>query len=188
MDTGANALQALGRNDNGWDQGQLFYLPNATWLSPYGWAQRMIGDAAASVESRPKALPRLSYVSRRAPATLATSNGSPPPTRCTCSSQRRESGSVGGGAGARAGQLHRSRGGAGLSRAGAAPPLRRAAGVTLQRCCNSSADHYSDAAHDSETTPNLDASGTSERSAKLRNLRLRPHPVPSSHNATMNMF
>jgi len=44
IDTGANCIQALGRNDNSWDQGQVFYLPNMTWLSPYGWSQVMISS------------------------------------------------------------------------------------------------------------------------------------------------
>jgi len=42
IDSSANCLQALGHNDNQWDQGQVFYLPNMTWFSPYGWSQTMI--------------------------------------------------------------------------------------------------------------------------------------------------
>ena len=37
----ANALQAYAQNDNGWDQGQVFYTPDKAWLQPCGWAQRM---------------------------------------------------------------------------------------------------------------------------------------------------
>ena len=37
----ANALQAYMQNDNGWDQGQIFYTPAAVWLQPCGWAQQM---------------------------------------------------------------------------------------------------------------------------------------------------
>ena len=37
----ANALQAYAQNDNGWDQGQIFYTPDKVWLQPCGWAQQM---------------------------------------------------------------------------------------------------------------------------------------------------
>ncbi len=37
----ANALQAYAQNDNGWDQGQVFYTPDKAWLQPCGWAQQM---------------------------------------------------------------------------------------------------------------------------------------------------
>ena len=37
----ANALQAYAQNDNGWDQGQIFYTTDKTWLQPCGWAQQM---------------------------------------------------------------------------------------------------------------------------------------------------
>jgi len=42
VDTPANCLQALGRNDNDWDQGQVFYLPNMVWLAPHDWSQVML--------------------------------------------------------------------------------------------------------------------------------------------------
>jgi len=45
VDTPANCLQALGRNDNGWDQGQVFYLPNMVWFAPHGWSSVMISNA-----------------------------------------------------------------------------------------------------------------------------------------------
>ena len=37
----ANALQAYQQNDNGWDQGQIFYTTDKAWLQPCGWAQQM---------------------------------------------------------------------------------------------------------------------------------------------------
>ena len=37
----ANALQAYAQNDNGWDQGQIFYTTDKVWLQPCGWAQQM---------------------------------------------------------------------------------------------------------------------------------------------------
>jgi alpha-L-arabinofuranosidase len=37
----ANALQAYMNNDNGWDQGQIFYTTDKVWLQPCGWAQQM---------------------------------------------------------------------------------------------------------------------------------------------------
>ena len=37
----ANALQAYAQNDNGWDQGQIFYTTDKVWFQPSGWAQRM---------------------------------------------------------------------------------------------------------------------------------------------------
>jgi len=45
VDAPANCLQALGRNDNDWDQGQVFYLPNMVWLSPHGWSQVMLAHS-----------------------------------------------------------------------------------------------------------------------------------------------
>lgn len=37
----ANALQAWRQNDNGWDQGQIFFTTDKVWLQPCGWAQQM---------------------------------------------------------------------------------------------------------------------------------------------------
>ena len=37
----ANALQAYAQNDNGWDQGQIFFTTDKVWLQPCGWAQQM---------------------------------------------------------------------------------------------------------------------------------------------------
>ena len=42
MVTGANALQLMGHNDNGWDQGQIMVLPNASILSPYGMSNKLL--------------------------------------------------------------------------------------------------------------------------------------------------
>jgi alpha-L-arabinofuranosidase len=41
MDCPANCLQPLGQNDNGWDQGQLFFLPDRVWGMPPYYAQQM---------------------------------------------------------------------------------------------------------------------------------------------------
>ncbi|MGC4044326.1 MAG: alpha-L-arabinofuranosidase C-terminal domain-containing protein [Armatimonas sp.] len=41
MDCPANGLQPLGQNDNGWDQGQIFFLPNTVWGMPPYYAQQM---------------------------------------------------------------------------------------------------------------------------------------------------
>ncbi len=37
----ANALQPYLQNDNGWDQGQIFFTPDKVWLQPCGWVQQM---------------------------------------------------------------------------------------------------------------------------------------------------
>ena len=37
----ANALQPYRQNQNGWDQGQIFFTPDKVWLQPCGWAQQM---------------------------------------------------------------------------------------------------------------------------------------------------
>ncbi len=41
----ANALQPWGQNDNGWDQGQIFFTPDTVWLQPCAWAQKMASDS-----------------------------------------------------------------------------------------------------------------------------------------------
>eukprot|EP00966_Prymnesium_polylepis_P086292 1997573-Prymnesium_polylepis.1 len=46
IDTTANCLQSQSRNDNGWDQGAIFYLPNMTWPSPLGFAVQMISNTS----------------------------------------------------------------------------------------------------------------------------------------------
>ncbi len=45
IDCPANCLQALGQNDNGWDQGQLFYTPAKVWGMPPYHAQKMAAAA-----------------------------------------------------------------------------------------------------------------------------------------------
>ena len=41
----ANALQPWGQNDNGWDQGQIFFTPDKVWLQPCAWAQKMASES-----------------------------------------------------------------------------------------------------------------------------------------------
>ena len=41
LDSPANALQPLGQNDNGWDQGQIFFSPSQVWMQPPFYAQQM---------------------------------------------------------------------------------------------------------------------------------------------------
>ena len=41
----ANALQPYLQNENGWDQGQIFFTPDKVWLQPCGWAQQMAASA-----------------------------------------------------------------------------------------------------------------------------------------------
>ncbi len=43
IDCAANCLQAWQQNDNGWDQGQLFYTPGSWWGMPPYHSQEMIG-------------------------------------------------------------------------------------------------------------------------------------------------
>lgn len=42
--TGANALQSLGHNDNGWDQAQIMVTPNASILTPFGQSNRLLKE------------------------------------------------------------------------------------------------------------------------------------------------
>lgn len=44
LDSAANALQPWLQNDNGWDQGQVFFTPDKVWLMPPAYAQRMASD------------------------------------------------------------------------------------------------------------------------------------------------
>lgn len=41
MDSPANALQPYKQNDNGWDQGQIFFSPSQVWMQPPFYAQQM---------------------------------------------------------------------------------------------------------------------------------------------------
>jgi alpha-L-arabinofuranosidase len=45
-DCAANCLQALGQNDNGWDQGQVFYTPTQVWGMPPYYAHQMASSVA----------------------------------------------------------------------------------------------------------------------------------------------
>lgn len=41
LDSPANALQPYQQNDNGWDQGQIFFSPSQVWMQPPFYAQQM---------------------------------------------------------------------------------------------------------------------------------------------------
>ena len=41
LDSPANALQPMGQNDNGWDQGQIFFSPSQVWMQPPFYAQQI---------------------------------------------------------------------------------------------------------------------------------------------------
>jgi hypothetical protein len=43
-DCAANALQPWHQNDNGWDQGQIFFTPERAWPMPPALAQRVLSD------------------------------------------------------------------------------------------------------------------------------------------------
>jgi len=45
-DCPANCLQPMGHNDNGWDQGQIFFTPTQVWGQPPYYAQQMLASAA----------------------------------------------------------------------------------------------------------------------------------------------
>lgn len=45
LDSPANALQPYRQNDNGWDQGQIFFSPSQTWMQPPYYAQQMAASA-----------------------------------------------------------------------------------------------------------------------------------------------
>jgi hypothetical protein len=42
--TSANCLQADGQNDNGWNQGLLFYNPSQVWLQPPGYVTQIFSQ------------------------------------------------------------------------------------------------------------------------------------------------
>ena len=46
VNTAATGLQPLGRNSNGWDQGNIYFTPQTAWLAPPATATRMIAEAA----------------------------------------------------------------------------------------------------------------------------------------------
>ena len=67
LDSPANALQPFGQNDNGWDQGQIFFSPSQVWMQPPFYAQQM---AAANhqpllVESTCNSSSNLDYTATR---------------------------------------------------------------------------------------------------------------------------
>ena len=41
MDCPANCLQPFGQNDNGWNQGQVFFTPDKVWAMPPYYVQQM---------------------------------------------------------------------------------------------------------------------------------------------------
>jgi alpha-L-arabinofuranosidase len=45
-DCAANALQPLNENDNGWDQGQIFFTPSQVWGMPPYYTEQMASKAA----------------------------------------------------------------------------------------------------------------------------------------------
>ncbi len=45
IDCPANCLQPLGQNDNGWDQGQVFFLPGKVWGMPPYYSQQMLASS-----------------------------------------------------------------------------------------------------------------------------------------------
>ena len=62
MDCPANCLQPLGQNDNGWNQGQVFFTPNQVWGMPPFYAQQMASAnhlplrVAAEIDGTPNGL------------------------------------------------------------------------------------------------------------------------------------
>ena len=44
LDSPANALQPYKQNDNGWDQGQIFFSPSQVWMQPPFYAQQMAAN------------------------------------------------------------------------------------------------------------------------------------------------
>ena len=44
LDSPANALQPYQQNDNGWDQGQIFFSPSSVWNQPPYYAQQMAAE------------------------------------------------------------------------------------------------------------------------------------------------
>jgi hypothetical protein len=46
VNTAATGLQPIGRNSNGWDQGNIYFTPQSAWLSPPAVATRMIKEVS----------------------------------------------------------------------------------------------------------------------------------------------
>jgi alpha-L-arabinofuranosidase len=55
--TGANALQLMGHNDGGWDQGQIMVTPNASILTPYGQSNRLLKETFQSTVVQSRVVP-----------------------------------------------------------------------------------------------------------------------------------
>lgn len=67
LDSPANALQPYKQNDNGWDQGQIFFSPSQVWMQPPFYAQQMAATnhQPLLVESSCSASAKLDYTVTR---------------------------------------------------------------------------------------------------------------------------
>ena len=67
LDSPANALQPYKQNDNGWDQGQIFFSPSKVWMQPPFYAQQMAATnhQPLLVESRLTSGSNLDYTATR---------------------------------------------------------------------------------------------------------------------------
>ena len=67
--TSANGLQPDGQNNNGWDQGLLFFNPSKTWLQPPGYVTQMIAQSRLplNVPAEVTGSPLLDVTAERSP-------------------------------------------------------------------------------------------------------------------------
>ena len=67
LDSPANALQPYKQNDNGWDQGQIFFSPSRVWMQPPFYAQQMAATnhQPLLVGSSPSSSAGLDYTATR---------------------------------------------------------------------------------------------------------------------------
>ena len=67
LDSPANALQPYKQNDNGWDQGQIFFSPSRVWMQPPFYAQQMAATnhQPLLVKSSPTSSAGLDYTATR---------------------------------------------------------------------------------------------------------------------------
>ncbi len=67
LDSPANALQPYKQNDNGWDQGQIFFSPSKVWMQPPFYSQQMAATnhQPLLVESRLTSGSNLDYTATR---------------------------------------------------------------------------------------------------------------------------
>lgn len=67
LDSPANALQPYKQNDNGWDQGQIFFSPSQVWMQPPFYAQQMAAKNHQSllIESSCSSNTNLDYTATR---------------------------------------------------------------------------------------------------------------------------